>query len=143
MKKAVLAKTSGEIRVLDVPENGNLLKWMYGAIGCDMIEIVRARNLKDGLVLVVDEEGLMKDVPSINLYGSYLYGTLEHGQPIIGDMLILREFEGPDGGDLEGMDDETALELVRNYEAHEKDWELAITLKFLMARRGMRNVFED
>ena len=44
--------------------------------------------------MVVDEEGLLTERPTLNYIGSYLYGTQVHEQPIVGNVLILPEVEG-------------------------------------------------
>jgi hypothetical protein len=50
------------------------------------LEIVRPRGLPN-LCLLVDEEGLLKQKP-INKVGSLWYGYLNHGHPIVGDILV-------------------------------------------------------
>ena len=54
------------------------------------IEVVHPKYLPEGLCMVVDDEGLLKGSP-INSIASVLYGTPEHGQPIVGNAVILRE----------------------------------------------------
>ncbi|MCU7521946.1 MAG: DUF3846 domain-containing protein [Ignavibacteria bacterium] len=79
-----------EIKMYDEP--------FYKTIGEDVdgwIEIVRPRDLPEGLVMVVDEEGLIKNKP-VNLLGSLFYG---HYAPIVGDIVLIRE-----GMTNEGMD---------------------------------------
>lgn len=56
--------------------------------GC--IEVVHPKYLPEGLCMVVDDEGLLKG-SAINNIASVLYGTPEHGQPIVGNAVILRE----------------------------------------------------
>lgn len=46
--------------------------------------------------MMVNEEGLMMNLP-LNLIGSILYGTPQHGQPIVGDVIFLKD--GYPGGD--------------------------------------------
>ena len=62
---------------LEVEDGAELLSTLYSLIGCDMIEIVRPHGLPDGYVMVVDEEGLLKENPSLNVLASYLYGMHE------------------------------------------------------------------
>lgn len=65
------------------------LKDLQAAIG-GYIEIVKPRGvLDDGrpLVMVVDEEGLVKNRP-LNPMGCALYGTVVHGQPIAGPIVV-------------------------------------------------------
>lgn len=56
--------------------------------GC--IEVVHPKYLPEGLCMVIDDEGLLKGY-AINSIASVLYGTPEHGQPIVGTAVILRE----------------------------------------------------
>ena len=92
MDKAIVITKEGKITVVDCPEDVSL-KWMYSQINCEWIEIVRPRRLKRGFVMIVDEEGLLKP-NRLNCHGSYLYETDKHGQPIVGDVLILKECDG-------------------------------------------------
>ncbi len=52
--------------------------------------------------MMVNEEGLLQGLP-LNLIGSILYGTPQHGQPIVGNVIFLKE--GYHGGepDVVGM----------------------------------------
>ena len=61
------------------------LFWYYSQINADSIEIVRFnRAMKH--VLIVDEEGLLKSNPKMNMIASMLAG-----QMIVGTVLIARE----------------------------------------------------
>ena len=62
------------------------------AIGCDWIELVEAEPLaKDGLLMMIDEEGKLKPGGAlINATASALYGTEQHGDPIMGNAVIVR-----------------------------------------------------
>ena len=48
------------------------------------------------MCLVVNEEGLLENL-DLNLFGSILYGMAEHGQPILGDVVIAKEGWTPEG----------------------------------------------
>lgn len=54
------------------------------------IEVVHPRYLPSGFCMVVNEEGLLQNLP-FNYIASVLYGTQEYGQPIVGNAVILRE----------------------------------------------------
>lgn len=54
------------------------------------IEVVHPKYLPEGLCMVVDDEGRLKG-SAVNNIASVLYGTPEHGQPIVGNAVILRE----------------------------------------------------
>lgn len=79
--------------------------------GC--IEVVHPKYLPEGLCMVIDDEGLLKGY-AINNIASILYGTPEHGQPIVGTAVILRE--GFVAGELDFMSlddgDEVGLMIV-------------------------------
>lgn len=79
--------------------------------GC--IEVVHPKYLPEGLCVVVDDEGLLKG-SAINNIASVLYGTPEHGQPIVGNAVILREGFVAGERDFVSLteDDETGLMLL-------------------------------
>lgn len=74
------------------------------AIDSDCIDIIHAKNLPSPYCMVVDDEFLFKNEPQINLIASYLYGTLEHGQPICGDVIIMKDKATPDGIETVGLE---------------------------------------
>ena len=72
-----------------------------------LIEIVRPRLLEDPFVLLVDEEGLLKDRNPCNLVGCFLYETLRHGNPIVGTIIMMAEHKNKhEEYDLRGLSDE-------------------------------------
>lgn len=95
--KAVVIKTSGCIYPVTLTKP---LHRSAGAIINDHIEVVRPINLKRPYVLLCAESGLLKEMP-LNLVASYLYGMQHHGNPIVGDVIIMRE----DGVNLVGLED--------------------------------------
>lgn len=48
------------------------------------------RGLPAPLMMLVNEEGLLEGLP-MNTIGSILYGTQIHGQPIVGNIVIMKE----------------------------------------------------
>jgi hypothetical protein len=74
-------------------------------------EIVHPRGLKHPFVMIVDEEGLLKDKP-LNLCGSVLYETRKHDSPIVGDIVIMREDYGAEGPDIFGLEEQHIEELI-------------------------------
>lgn len=54
------------------------------------IEVVHPRRLNDPYCMVVNEDGLLIGLP-LNAYGSYLYCSEQHGSPIVGNVVILKE----------------------------------------------------
>lgn len=77
------------------------------------IEVVHPKYLPEGLCMVVDDEGRLKG-SAINNIASVLYGTPEHGQPIVGNAVILREGFVAGERDFVSLteDDETGLILM-------------------------------
>lgn len=76
------------------------------------IEVVHPKYLPEGLCMVVDDEGLLKG-SAINSIASVL-GTPEHGRPIVGNAVILREGFVAGERDFVSLtkDDETGLMLL-------------------------------
>lgn len=85
--KGLVIKTANiaEFKDFGEPLLDNLQKEVGG-----YIEVVHPKYMPGGLCIVVDDEGLSKEYP-INRAASAIYGTLEHGHPIVGDAVILRE----------------------------------------------------
>lgn len=75
------------------------------------IEVVHPKYLPEGLCMVVDDEGLLKGF-SVNKIASVLYGTLEHGQPIVGNAVILREGFVDGERDFMSLDDDDEVGLL-------------------------------
>lgn len=110
MKKAIVFYKLGGHKIVDVPEDLHN-DWIYRQINVDWMEIVRPRKLPAGFVMIVDEEGRLK--PNVrNSAGCFLYDTPAHGQPIMGDILILKEVDGFDGFELDGMSDEEVSKIL-------------------------------
>lgn len=110
MKKAVVIPIDGKMNMIDVPDDIDW-RWMGDQIGSDWIEIVRPVRLEDGYVMIVDEEGKLKS-NFINLRASWLYGSDEHGDPIVGEAMILKEIYGDEGPECAGMDLEEAEKIA-------------------------------
>lgn len=85
--KGLAINTENRMRFKDFKEP--LLDSLQKEVG-GCIEVVHPKYLPEGLCMVVDDEGLMKG-SAINSAASVLYGTPEHGQPIVGNIVILRE----------------------------------------------------
>ena len=107
------------IKVLDYDTKGDNLSFFYKHLECDCIDIVRAYAISENpalkdICLVVDDEGLFKEKPTVNTLASLLYGVLEHGQPIVGNVLVCKDFHTPDGTETVGLTDGDiiALDLV-------------------------------
>ena len=73
--KGIVVTTDNQLTVRDF---GAPLYKTIGEAAGGWIEIVRPGGLKSPYVMVVNEEGLIKELP-INIAGSILYGTPAHG----------------------------------------------------------------
>ena len=103
--KAVKATAQGAIYTVELDGSLPLHRALQKELG-GYIEVVRPRNLARPYLMMVDEEGLLKGLP-LNRAASWLCGTQRHGQPIVGDALIMKETETADGdADAGGLTDE-------------------------------------
>ena len=113
--KSVLLSTDGKIPTMEqvaFPKNAHL-DFYYEQIECDCIDIVHAYALEElgikGSVgefcLVIDDEGLMKDIPVFNPIASLLYGIEKHCQPLYGKVLVCQNRDTPDGIETVGLND--------------------------------------
>ena len=60
-------------------------------IGCDWIELIVPEQLqKDGYVIMIDEEAKIKGNNNINCIASYLYESHHHGDPVVGNAMIVK-----------------------------------------------------
>lgn len=98
--KGIVITTKCEMRVQEFSEP------TYKSIGevvGGWLEIVRPVRLKRPYCMVVNEEGMLRNLP-MNTFGSFLYGTDNHGSPILGDIVLLKEGINSDGDlDLLGL----------------------------------------
>lgn len=91
--------------VTKVDDNIDLSK-IAKELGFEWCELVRPVGLKGRFVMIVDEEGLLKDNPVPNLVGSYWYGG-----GIAGNIMVLKEVMGDEGPELSGLTDEECEEV--------------------------------
>lgn len=90
-----------QVREFDEPAYESIGKAAGG-----WIEVVHPKGLPDPFCMVVNEEGLLQNLPW-NLFGSFLYGTIYHGNPIVGDIVLLKEgYTDAGERDLIGLDEE-------------------------------------
>lgn len=129
--KGVVVTTQNEMYIKDFAQP------LYETIGKEVggwIEVVHPVGLKrapSNLCFVCNEEGLLHNLP-LNLFGSVLYGFHIHGNPIVGNIVFMREgmVDGePDFVDLTDADIEWIKKLahevsggeIREVEAGEPD----------------------
>lgn len=104
---ALVVSTKNEIRRVEYdPPHYDVIKEAVGG----WYEHVHPMGLDRPYSMMVNEEGLLLGLP-MNRLGSELYGTPRHGQPIVGDVLFLKD--GYDGGepDVVGMTEDEAQHL--------------------------------
>ena len=89
---AVLLTETQDVKVMACNPDKDIFDIGRETIGCDWIELVEAELLaKDGLLMMIDEEGKLKPGGAlINATASALYGTERHGDPIMGNAVIVR-----------------------------------------------------
>ncbi len=83
------------------------------AMGWRMTEHVNAWGLAAPYCILIDEEGRIKEeAPKINWIASFWYGANVHGQPICGDIVIMKDIMTNDGPDIGGLTEDEARNLV-------------------------------
>lgn len=100
--KGLVIKTNGFMRTEEYSEP------LYETIGKSVggyIEVVHPRLLPPPYCMVVNEEGLLLNLP-LNRAGCVLYETMIHGSPIVGDIVLLKEGFTKGERDFIGLDDE-------------------------------------
>ena len=105
-QKTVKVTTDNKISLIDVDfSNFKSIQQMIGG----HLETVRTQPMVDyfkdaSVIILVDEEGIIKGLP-VNALGCALYGTPQHGNPIVGDLIFARVR----GEDIMAPDDPEAL----------------------------------
>ncbi len=92
-KYAVILTEEQGITILECDPKYEIFDTARLAIGCDWIEIVDAEDLTEkGYLMLIDEEGKLRDgdLP-INCIASDLYGADRHGDPIVGNAMIVKD----------------------------------------------------
>ena len=100
MKKAILLKVGvdGEHELSQVNfGTEHTLEDYYRLVDCSTIDVVSCYGISGiNADMIVDDEGLLNDKP-VNYLASVAYGYKQHGQPIVGNTLIVKPVETPDG----------------------------------------------
>ena len=99
--KGIVVTTDLEIRIEEFSDP--LYKTVGSAVG-GYIEHVKPARLRHPYCMIVNEEGRLLDLP-LNYVGSYFYGTDQNGEPIVGNIVIMKD--GYRGGepDIVGLND--------------------------------------
>ena len=105
--KGIVVTTDLEIRIEEFSDP--LYKTVGSAVG-GYIEHVKPARLRHPYCMIVNEEGRLLDLP-LNYVGSYFYGTDQHGEPIVGNIVIMKG--GYRGGepDIVGLNDVEAVQI--------------------------------
>lgn len=105
--KGIVVTTDLEIRIEEFSDP--LCKTVGSAVG-GYIEHVKPARLRHPYCMIVNEEGRLLDLP-LNYVGSYFYGTDQHGEPIVGNIVIMKD--GYRGGepDIVGLNDVEAEQI--------------------------------
>ena len=108
--KGIVINTDNTVEIRDFGEP--LYRTVGEAVG-GCIEIVHPQGLADPLVMIVNDEGLLRELP-MNMVGSVLYGTHNHGHPIVGNIVIMKTGLTSEGTDIVGLTDEECETLTAN-----------------------------
>lgn len=108
---AVKLSTDHEVSIVEKKPGQSILDFCYETIGCELVELVSARGLKEPYVLMVDEEGQLRDEPTVNFIASYLYGAHEHREPIVGNALVMKVAMTDEGPDIVPLDEAEARQV--------------------------------
>lgn len=105
--KGIVVTTDLEIRIEEFSDP--LYKTVGSTVG-GYIEHVKPARLRHPYCMIVNEEGRLLDLP-LNYVGSYFYGTDQHGEPIVGNIVIMKD--GYRGGepDIVGLNDVEAEQI--------------------------------
>lgn len=88
---------------------------LYRSVGKTVgghIEMVRPKYLSQPYCMIVNEDGISLDLP-LNHIGCLLYGTQEHGHPILGDVVFLKDGFTNGERDIVGLDEDEVKTLAQ------------------------------
>lgn len=92
-KFTVMLSETQAVKILECDPQKAIFDIAREAIGCDWIEIVQPDALTNaGYLLLIDEEGKLRERDlKLNCIASDLYGSDQHGDPIIGNAVIVKD----------------------------------------------------
>lgn len=99
-----------EIKTFD-PINDDVNDVIHKELDGAFYEIVYPRTLSGKFLMLVDECGALENLP-VNSVASEIYGTSEHGCPIFGPAVIMREDIVDGEPDIVGLTDPDCDELI-------------------------------
>lgn len=106
--KGMFISADNNFRIIDLKEPA--LDSVSQVIGGDP-EQVWPRRLPRPYLMIVNGEGRLDGLPQ-NFVGSYLYGMDEHGEPIAGDVVILKEKQTREGSEWCSLHEKDIIELT-------------------------------
>ncbi|MDL2287590.1 DUF3846 domain-containing protein [Eubacteriales bacterium OttesenSCG-928-G02] len=112
-------KITAETQKLETIGTPVTLKVLQQGVG-GWIEIVRPKWMPNGLLMIVDEEGMLKN-STRNLFASFLYGTQDHGHPIVGDVCFVSERWGDEGPDISDITTNHRIVIEKIFNAFNAD----------------------
>lgn len=105
--KGVVVTTDLNVRI---EEFGNPLYKTVGTAVGGYIEHVKPARLRHPYCMIVNEEGRLLDLP-LNPIGSYFYGTDQHGEPIAGNIVVMKDGYRDGERDIIGLNDVEAEQI--------------------------------
>ena len=114
---AVKLNTQLDVGIVVKKPEQSFLDFCYENIGCQYVETVHPRYLQDPYVLIIDEEGRLKEEPAVNFIASYLYGAHEHHEPIVGNALVMKLGMTNNGPDILPLDEAEARQVEESMRA--------------------------
>lgn len=99
--KGIVVTTDLEIRI---EEFSDPLYISVGSAVGGYIEHVKPARLRHPYCMIVNEEGRLLDLP-LNYVGSYFYGADRHGEPIVGNIVVMKDGYRNGEPDIVGLDD--------------------------------------
>lgn len=108
--RAIKVTTEGVVSVVDLAEP------IWSSVNDEIggFEIVRPKynNFPDGLVILVDDNGLAKSLP-INMVGTHFYDPdMKASRGLVGDILIIAEGMTEDGADFVEMPEDLLVDMI-------------------------------
>jgi len=89
-EEVIVITTKNHIQAKSIQlKDGLLLEGLQEIVG-GWVEIVHPLSLDEPYCMIVNEDGLLRGL-EVNPIASLLYGTLEHGYPIVGDVAIMKD----------------------------------------------------
>lgn len=131
--KGIVITPDMDIRVEDF---GEPLHETVGAVVGSHIEHSLPKGLPDPYCMIVNGKGRLEGLPK-NPVGCELYGTPEHGQPIVGTVVLLKDGIVKGEPDIVGLDDEDIdqlMEIVAPIAAGKQTEEDAGTISFTVSQ---------